>query len=37
MAQDTHVLDRPPEGASADWTIPQNWQAYTAEEHGVWD
>ncbi|MEP9358418.1 phenylalanine 4-monooxygenase [Sphingomonas sp. KR3-1] len=37
MAQDTHVLDRPPEGASADWTIPQNWQAYTPEEHGVWD
>lgn len=37
MAQDTHVLDRPPEGASADWTIPQNWQAYTAEEHATWD
>jgi phenylalanine-4-hydroxylase len=37
MAQDTHVLDRPPEGASADWTIPQNWQAYTPEEHATWD
>jgi phenylalanine-4-hydroxylase len=37
MAQDTHVLDRPPEGASADWTIPQDWQAYTAEEHATWD
>jgi phenylalanine-4-hydroxylase len=37
MAQDTHVLERPPEGASADWTIPQNWQAYTAEEHATWD
>lgn len=37
MAQDTHVLDRPPEGAAADWTIPQNWQAYTAEEHATWD
>ena len=37
MAQDTHVLDRPPEGAAADWTIPQDWQAYTAEEHAVWD
>jgi phenylalanine-4-hydroxylase len=37
MAQDTHVLDRPPEGASADWTIPQNWQVYTAEEHATWD
>ncbi len=37
MVQDTHVLERPPEGASADWTIPQNWQAYTAEEHATWD
>jgi phenylalanine-4-hydroxylase len=37
MAQDTHVLDRPPEGAAADWTIPQNWGAYSAEEHATWD
>ncbi|UZK65699.1 phenylalanine 4-monooxygenase [Sphingomonas sp. M1-B02] len=37
MAEDTHVLDRPPEGASADWTIPQNWDAYTPEEHATWD
>ncbi|ATY34726.1 phenylalanine 4-monooxygenase [Sphingomonas psychrotolerans] len=37
MTNDTHVLDRPPEGAAADWTIPQNWQAYTAEEHATWD
>jgi phenylalanine-4-hydroxylase len=37
MTKETHVLDRPPEGASADWTIPQNWQAYTAEEHATWD
>ena len=21
----------------ADWTVPQNWAAYTAEEHAVWD
>ena len=34
---DTHVLDRPPEGAGADWTIPQDWSAYTPEEHAVWD
>jgi len=34
---ETHVLDRPPEGANADWTIPQNWSAYTPEEHAVWD
>jgi len=37
MTKDTHVLERPPEGASSDWTIPQNWQAYTAEEHATWD
>lgn len=34
---ETHVLDRPPEGAAADWTIPQNWDAFTAQEHAVWD
>lgn len=37
MTNETHVLDRPPEGAAADWTIPQNWDAFTAEEHAVWD
>ncbi len=34
---ETHVLERPPEGAGADWTIPQNWDAFTAQEHAVWD
>jgi phenylalanine-4-hydroxylase len=37
MAEETHVLDRPPEGAAADWTIPQGWERYTAEEHATWD
>ncbi|MEI9851126.1 MAG: phenylalanine 4-monooxygenase [Sphingomonas sp.] len=37
MARDTHVLDRPPEGAAPDWTIPQHWDRYTAEEHATWD
>jgi phenylalanine-4-hydroxylase len=37
MTSETHVLDRPPEGAAADWTIPQDWNAFTAEEHAVWD
>ncbi len=37
MAEDTHVLDAPPEGASADWTIDQHWDRYTAEEHATWD
>jgi phenylalanine-4-hydroxylase len=26
----------PPPGASPDWTIPQGWEAYTAEEHRTW-
>jgi phenylalanine-4-hydroxylase len=32
-----HVLDIPPAGAAADWTIPQDWAAYTAEDHATWD
>ena len=34
---DSHVLDAPPPGAAADWTIPQDWELYTAEEHATWD
>ncbi|KQN93438.1 phenylalanine-4-hydroxylase [Sphingomonas sp. Leaf231] len=26
-----------PEEAAEDWTIPQGWNAYTAEEHATWD
>lgn len=37
MTSESHVLDRPPEGAAADWTIPQDWNAFTAAEHAVWD
>lgn len=37
MANDTHVLDRPPEGAAADWTVAQHWDRFTPEEHAVWD
>lgn len=37
MTSETHVLDRPPEGAATDWTIPQNWDAFTPAEHAVWD
>ncbi|MGE5720835.1 MAG: phenylalanine 4-monooxygenase [Sphingomonadales bacterium] len=27
----------PPEGAAADWTIPQRWERFTPEEHRTWD
>lgn len=26
-----------PQDAASDWTIPQDWQAYTSEEHATWD
>jgi phenylalanine-4-hydroxylase len=26
-----------PTGSAADWTIPQQWDRYTAEDHAVWD
>ncbi|MEP7312851.1 MAG: phenylalanine 4-monooxygenase [Pseudomonadota bacterium] len=28
---------KPPAGAAADWTIPQRWEDYSAEEHALWD
>src|SRR5579859_7603800 len=27
----------PPQGARSDWTIDQNWEAYTKGEHALWD
>ena len=32
-----HHVPNPPEGAAADWTISQDWSAYTADEHRLWD
>jgi phenylalanine-4-hydroxylase len=37
MSDFEHVFDQPPEGAAADWTISQNWRAYTQVEHDTWD
>jgi phenylalanine-4-hydroxylase len=37
MADESHALDTPPADAAADWTIDQNWQHYTPEEHATWD
>lgn len=31
------TLDRPPAGAAADWTIDQDWEHFTAQDHAVWD
>lgn len=35
MADAAH-LDRPA-GTAADWTIAQDWSAYTPDEHAMWD
>ena len=37
MSEETHVLTAPPADASADWTVAQNWENYTPEEHATWD
>ncbi len=37
MSDFEHVFETPPEGAAADWTIPQDWAAYTEVEHQTWD
>jgi phenylalanine-4-hydroxylase len=31
------VASTPPPGAAPDWTIPQDWERYTAGEHAMWD
>jgi phenylalanine-4-hydroxylase len=32
-----HVLDCPPAGAAADWTISQDWASYSTQDHATWD
>ena len=31
-----HVYQEPPEGVAQDWTMPQNWEQFTSEEHDRW-
>ena len=33
---ESHVFAAPPAGCAADWTVPQAWVDYTAEEHATW-
>ena len=33
----THVFETPPPGVAADWTMPQNWDQFTREEHETWE
>lgn len=37
MTAESHVYETPPEGASEDWTVPQDWAAYMPEDHRTWD
>jgi phenylalanine-4-hydroxylase len=37
MALDSAHAATPPPGAGPDWTIPQDWAAYTPAEHAMWD
>ncbi|MBO9575683.1 MAG: phenylalanine 4-monooxygenase [Sphingobium sp.] len=32
-----HIHAMPPPGAAPDWTVPQDWPHYDADEHAVWD
>lgn len=31
-----HVFETPPEGVAEDWSMPQNWEQFSAEDHQRW-
>jgi phenylalanine-4-hydroxylase len=33
----SHVYESPPPGAAPDWTIPQHWDRFDADDHAMWD
>ena len=37
MKNISHVYETPPAGANTDWTVPQNWGRFSADEHAMWD
>lgn len=37
MITQSRVYDERPAGANPDWTIAQNWEAFTPDEHAMWD
>ena len=37
MKNISHVYETPPAGADTDWTVPQNWDRFSADEHAIWD
>ena len=37
MKNISHVYETPPAGANTDWSVPQNWDRFSADEHAMWD
>jgi phenylalanine-4-hydroxylase len=37
MTDTFHVYNQPPSHANADWTIAQDWDAFSADDHAMWD
>jgi phenylalanine-4-hydroxylase len=37
MSAATHIHETPPPGAASDWTIPQDWDRFSGDEHAMWD
>ena len=37
MPSASHIHDAPPPGAAPDWTIRQDWDAFSADDHAMWD
>ena len=37
MKNISHVYETPPAEANTDWSVPQNWDRFSADEHAMWD
>ena len=37
MKNISHVYETPLAGANTNWTVPQNWDKFTADQHAMWD
>ncbi len=37
MSTAQNIHDTPPPGAAPDWTIPQDWDRFSADDHAMWD
>jgi phenylalanine-4-hydroxylase len=37
MSMAQHIHETPPPSAAPDWTIPQDWEQFSADDHAMWD